>query len=75
MELVEDDIGGFGPDEGLGVIVVLVDVAVDGGLEIDDGLEGAAADAPSGEDGEEAFDGALSAQSLRRRWHGASLRG
>ena len=57
MELVEDDIGGFGPDEGLGVIVVLVDVAVDGGLEIDDGLEGAAADAPAGEDGEEALYG------------------
>lgn len=36
---------------------MLVDVAVDGGLKIDDGSEDAAADAPAGEDGEEALDG------------------
>ena len=36
---------------------MLGDVAVDGGLEIDDGSEGATADALAGEDGEEALDG------------------
>ena len=34
---------------------MLVEVAVDGGLKIDDGCEGAAPDAPAGQDREEVF--------------------
>ena len=34
---------------------MLFEVAVDGGLKVDDGPEDAAADAPSGEGGEEVF--------------------
>ena len=36
---------------------MLADVAADGVLEIGDGFEDAAPDAPAGDDGEEAFDG------------------
>jgi hypothetical protein len=32
----EDGIGGFGPDERLGLVVGLVDEAVDVGLKLDD---------------------------------------
>ena len=42
---------------GLGSAIVLVDVAADGVLEVGDGREDAASDAPSGDDGEEVFDG------------------
>ncbi|MDQ0506427.1 hypothetical protein QOZ94_003236 [Xanthobacter agilis] len=44
------------PDEGLRGLVVLADEAVDGGLEIDDGLEDAILEPPAGQDGEEALD-------------------
>jgi hypothetical protein len=44
IEFVEDGIGGLGPAEGLRVVVVFADVAVDCGLQIDDRAEGAAAD-------------------------------
>ena len=44
VELGEDDVGALGPDEGLGIIVVLVDVAVDCGLEVNDGFEDAPPD-------------------------------
>ena len=53
----EDAVGVCGPDEGFGVIVDFLDAAVDGGLEIDNRAEDAAAEAASGELGEEAFDG------------------
>ena len=43
--------------EGFGIIVVLFDVAVDGGLEVNDRVEDAAFEAPAGERGEEALDG------------------
>ncbi len=56
-DLGEDDIGGFGPDEGLGVGVVLIELAFDGGLEVDDGFEDAAPEASSSEGGEEVLDG------------------
>jgi hypothetical protein len=46
-----------GPDEGLGLVVVIDDEAVDGGLQIDDALEDAALEAALGEDGEESLDG------------------
>ena len=46
-----------GPDEGLGPHVVLVEEAVDGGLEVDEGMEDASLEASCGEPGEEALDG------------------
>jgi hypothetical protein len=46
------------PDEWLGLVgVVLFDEAVDGSLEIDDGMEDAVFEPPPGQFGEEAFDG------------------
>src|SRR5215208_2554307 len=53
----DDLIGISGPDEGLGVMVGLVEIAVDGGLEVDDRSEDAALQAPLGESGEEGLDG------------------
>jgi hypothetical protein len=46
-----------GPIEGLGVIVGLVEEAVDGGLEFANRAEDAAFEAPFGEFGKVAFDG------------------
>jgi hypothetical protein len=46
-----------GPDEGLGIIVGLVDEAVDGGLEVGDGAEHAALEPAPGELSEKALDG------------------
>lgn len=46
-----------GPGEGFGIIIGLVDKAVDGCLEIDDGSEDAAFELPLGEFGKEALDG------------------
>ena len=43
--------------KGFGLLVVLGDEAVDGGLQVDDGAEDAALQPPPGELGEEALDG------------------
>ena len=53
----DDCIGVGAPDEGLGVLIVLGDEAVDGGLQVDDGAEHAVLQAAAGELGEEALDG------------------
>jgi hypothetical protein len=50
-----DFVGVCGPSEGFGVVVCIRDETVDCDLEIDDGSEHAALEAPSGELGEEAF--------------------
>src|SRR5271165_1038056 len=53
-----DDFVGIGdPLEGLGVCVVIVEEAVDRGLEVGDGSEDAALETALGQDGEEALDG------------------
>src|SRR5690349_6563468 len=52
----DDRVCGFGPDEGLGITVSVVDVALDGGLKLDDGMEDAAPQALVGQLGKEAFD-------------------
>ena len=53
-----DDFVGIGdPLEGLRLGVVIVEEAVDGGLEVGDGSEDAALEAALGQDGEEALDG------------------
>ena len=54
-----DDVVWIGfPDEGLGAFcVVLADEAIDGSLEIDDGMEDAVLEPPARQLGEEALDG------------------
>ena len=53
----EDVIGIGGPGEGLWVFIVLGDVAVDGGLEVDKGAEDPALEPAPGERREEALHG------------------
>ena len=53
----DDLIGIGGPDEWLGVIVVLFDEAVDSAVQVVKGFEDTAFEAALGELGEEAFDG------------------
>ena len=56
IHLGEDRIGGFGPGERFGVLVVLGDVAVDRGLQIDDRVEAGALEPAPGERREEGLD-------------------
>ena len=51
--MADDLVGVFGPGERVGVFVPAVDVGPDGGLEVLDGVEGAAADGLAGDDREE----------------------
>jgi hypothetical protein len=52
-----DDFVGVGfPDEGFGLAVVVGDEAVDGDLQIDEGMEASALQSPAGELSEEALD-------------------
>jgi hypothetical protein len=53
-------------NEGLRMLVIFGDEAVDGGLKIDNALEDAAFEAALGEDGEEALDGVEPAGRGRR---------
>ena len=52
----DDAIGFCGPDEGLGGLIVFVEIAVDGGFEIADGTEDAAPEPALGKGREEALD-------------------
>jgi hypothetical protein len=45
IEFRQDSLWGFGPDEGSRIVVVVVEVSGDGGLEVDDGAEHAALEA------------------------------
>jgi hypothetical protein len=51
LDSSEDVLGGFGPDERLGLVVGLGDEAVDGGLQLDNRCEDATLEALSGEPG------------------------
>ena len=53
----EDGIGGFGPDERFGIIVVVLEVAVDGSLQVGHGAEDAAPQAAPGQGREERLNG------------------
>ena len=48
----DDFVGVGGPGDGFGLLVVIVDEAIDGGLQVADALEGTAFAAGLGEDGE-----------------------
>jgi hypothetical protein len=56
VQLGGDLAGGFGPGEGLGVVVALGGVALDGGLQFDNRAENAALEPLPGQGGEEALD-------------------
>ena len=71
----DDLVGIGGPGEGLGLLVVLGDEAVDGGLEVDDGAEDAALQPPLGQLGEEALDGVEPRAGGRREVEGEALDG
>lgn len=64
--LLDDALGIGGPDEGLGGLVVLLEVAVDGRLQGDDGVEDATPEPPAGEGGEERLDGVEPSTVSRR---------
>ena len=51
----DDLIRAGSPDERLGLLIMLIDEPVDGGLEVDDGVEDAVFEAPSGQLGKEAL--------------------
>jgi len=53
FRVADDLVGAFGPGEWVGAFVPAVDVGPDGGLEVLDGVEGAAADRLAGDDPEE----------------------
>jgi len=57
VELFEDGARGLCPDEGARVLVVLLDIAIDRRLEVHDGAEVAALQAPARECREKALDG------------------
>ena len=69
-----DDVIGIGfPDEWLWFVgIVFTDEAVDGGLEIDDGLEDAVLEPAPGEFGEEALDGIEPRARGRREVEGSA---
>jgi hypothetical protein len=50
-------VGGLGPDEGFGAGIVLGEIGIDGGLQVGDRVEDAAADALPGHLGKEVLDG------------------
>ena len=70
VDLFDDAVGIGGPDEGLGALVVLVEVALDRGLEVDQGVEGAALQAAAGQRGEEGLDGVEPGAGGRREVEG-----
>ena len=58
-DFCEDFFRGFGPDKGLGVGIVMVEVFVDRSFELWNGGEDAASDAFLGDQAEEALDPGL----------------
>ena len=56
-DFFDDCIRVSGPDEGLGVVIGIGEVAVNGGLEINDTLEHASLEPLLGQFGEKTFDG------------------
>src|SRR5512132_3407702 len=69
-EAVEDDIGGAGPAEGSGRLVVLGEIAVDRGLQLDDRAEHAALQPSAGEHRKEGLDRVQPGAGGRREMQG-----
>ena len=70
LDSSEDAVRVCGPDEGFGIVIVLLDIAVDGGLKVDDGEKDAAFEAPFCECGEEGLDGVEPGGGGRREVEG-----
>src|SRR5271156_444372 len=66
----DDFVGIGGPGEGLGLLIVLVEKAVDGCLQVGDGPEYAALEASFGQGGEKPFDGVEPRGGCRREVEG-----
>ena len=56
IDVLDDTVGIGGPDEGFGFSVVLAEVAVDRGLQVNKRVEHTAFQAPAGKRGEEGLD-------------------
>ena len=69
VDLFDDGACGSRPDEERGVGVVLVEVVIDGHLQVDDGVEHATTYALSGDLGEEALDQVEPGRRCRREMH------
>jgi len=57
LAVVEEVVGGLGPDEGLAAFIPAVDERADGGDQVFDAAEAAAADGLAGDNREEALVG------------------
>ena len=64
----DDFVGIGGPCEGLWILVVLGEEAIDCGLEVDDGVENAAFQSPFGQLGEEALDALSHEHEVGVKW-------
>src|SRR5271154_3736404 len=62
----DDFVGVFGPCERLRCLVVVGEIAIYRGLEVDNALEDAALESPLGQDGEEALDSIEPGSRCRR---------
>lgn len=69
MDLGEDVLGWLGPDEGFWLAIMLVEISVHRSLEVDDCVEDATLDAPSGQDGEEVLDSVEPGAGCRVKWN------
>ncbi len=67
--LFEDCGGGSGPNERFGIGIVVFEVTLDGGFDLRDALEHAAADAIRGDQAEEALDLIEPGRRSRREVH------
>ena len=73
----DDLVGIGGPDEPFGLPIVFGEVAVDGGLEVDDGMEDAALEAPLRQFGEEAVEPRARSRvkrKVKRGWRSSQAR-
>jgi hypothetical protein len=68
----DDFVGVGGPDEGLGLLIVLVEEPVDRGLKVCDGSEHTALEPSVGQDGKEAFYGIQPRSGRGRKVEGPS---
>ena len=68
VDLGDDAVGVGAPDERFGALVVLIEVAVDGGLEMDQRVEGAALQAAAGQRGKKVSTALSQEQEVGVKW-------
>ena len=69
INLFDNAIGIGGPDKGFGFAVMLAEVAVDRRLQVDERMEGAALQSPTGQRGEKAFDRVGQGHEVGVKWN------